>query len=119
MCILILVDSPAQHETRDILSDSGFDVAVAESLSEFASSLREPGIDAILLDISQTDSQCLDLFQNMRALSHDLPIVVFSVNDDKAEALEFIRNGAQDYLVKGVASREALQRCLEYSIERN
>jgi PAS domain S-box-containing protein len=97
----------------------GFDVYLAPTLEAAARRLREPGIDAVLLVISQSGCPATKLFSTIRQLNRDLPMVVLSDVDDRQTALEFVRDGAQDYLVKGLVSEESLARCLEHAIERN
>jgi signal transduction histidine kinase len=47
-----------------------------------------------------------------------LPIVVLSGLDDVHRALEAMRHGAQEYIVKGPGSAELLPRALSYATER-
>ncbi|MBI2494976.1 MAG: diguanylate cyclase response regulator, partial [Candidatus Omnitrophica bacterium] len=49
----------------------------------------------------------------------EVPIVVLTVLDDDAVALEAVRQGAQDYLVKGQVPAERLSRVIGYAIERH
>ncbi len=120
MRILIVEDSStAAYETRAKLRNYGFDVLATRTLEQIGGLSREPGLDAILLDLSQPDCSGMDLLHELRRLAGDLPIVVYSVHNDQALALEFVRRGAQDYLIKGIASADSLGRCLEYAIERN
>jgi signal transduction histidine kinase len=49
----------------------------------------------------------------------DLPIVVLTGLNDRVTALEAVRQGAQDYLVKGKIDSNLLVRAIGYAIERS
>jgi pilus assembly protein CpaE len=49
----------------------------------------------------------------------DVPIIVLSDVADESLALDAVREGAQDYLVKGRVPAEGLARCVRYAIERH
>lgn len=97
----------------------GIDVSASDAHDADAQFLNDTPPDAILFEISQPNFEMAQ-FRDLRKRYADLPIVVISNQQDQtAEALEFIRAGAQDYFVKDPASAEALARCTLYAIERN
>ena len=49
----------------------------------------------------------------------DVPIIVMSSHRDEDLAVTAVRNGAQDYLMKGQVTIESLARALQYGIERH
>ncbi len=75
-------------------------------------------VDVILMDIGLPDSQGLQTFCKVHLLAPQIPIVVLSGLDDEQLAVQAVRQGAQDYLVKGQVSGELLWRSLHYSVER-
>jgi DNA-binding NarL/FixJ family response regulator len=100
--------------------------------------LREGGVDIILLDLtlpekfvdttrrssrntptSTPDSGGLDTFQTIRARAGGTPIVVLSGIDDEELAVRAVREGAQDYLLKGDLTASTLVRALAFAIERH
>jgi PAS domain S-box-containing protein len=74
--------------------------------------------DVILLDLGLPDSQGLETFRAVFAKVHDVPIVVLTGLNDSEQAVEAVREGAQDYLVKGEISGGLLVRAIRYAIER-
>jgi len=76
------------------------------------------GIDVVLLDLGLPDSQGLDTLGEVRAQAPAEPIVVLTGLDDEALALQAVRQGAQDYLVKGDLDNKVLWRAVRYAIER-
>ena len=74
--------------------------------------------DVILLDLTLPDSQGLNSLQPLMKSDPNLPIVVLTNTNDNELAIEAVRQGAQDYLVKRQVNDESLLRSLRYAIER-
>ena len=75
-------------------------------------------IDVILVDLGLPDSQGLDTFFKVHQQAPQTPIVVLSGLDDERLGVQAVREGAQDYLVKGQVNGVLLWRSLRYSVER-
>ena len=75
--------------------------------------------DVILLDLSLPDSQGLETFTKIHSQASEIPVVILTSMDDERLALEALRQGAQDYVLKGEASEKSVLRILNYAIERN
>ncbi len=74
--------------------------------------------DLILADLDLPDSRGLDTLLGLRRLFKDGPIIL-SAGGDEETALEAVRKGAQDYLVKGHLDARHLLRVLRYALERH
>ena len=120
--ILIIEDNPADVDLmRDALQATGGIQFHSESvplLSEALARLVTGGIDLILTDLGLPDSQGLATFRTLRQAAPDLAIIVVSVSDDEDMAVAAVREGAQDFLVKGQISGNLLVRAVRYAIER-
>jgi two-component system, cell cycle sensor histidine kinase and response regulator CckA len=75
-------------------------------------------VDVVLLDLDLPDSAGLDTFRRAHREAVEEPIIVISGFDDEDTALQAVRDGAQDYLVKGRINGAALARIIRYAIER-
>jgi two-component system cell cycle sensor histidine kinase/response regulator CckA len=75
-------------------------------------------VDIVLLDLGLPDSQGIETFSRAHREAPKEPIVVISGLDDEGVALEAVRQGAQDYLVKGRLEGRLLARVIRYAIER-
>jgi DNA-binding response OmpR family regulator len=95
-----------------------FEASVARTLAEGLELLAVDGFDAVLLDLQLPDSRGVDTFRRVRVEAPECPIVVLSGLEDDEVALTALREGAQDYLVKGRADAELLARSVRYAIER-
>ena len=80
--------------------------------------MAEGNIDAILLDLGLPDSQGLNTFEKIHAAAQKVPILILTAFKDDALALEAVRRGAQDYLIKGKIDGSTLARAITYAIER-
>ncbi|KOP24894.1 histidine kinase [Hapalosiphon sp. MRB220] len=74
--------------------------------------------DVILLDLTLPDSEGLTSLAPLMSQAPTVPIVVLTNTNDDKLALEAVRKGAQDYLVKRQVNVEVLIRALRYAIER-
>src|SRR5688572_6108355 len=121
MHILVIDSTPGEFErTWSKLSERVHQIDCARSLEQARALLTESSdIDVILLDLTLPESTGMLCFHEVRMLAHWLPIVIFATDDDQTLALSSVRNGAQDYLIKGVASDDSIIRCLQYAVERN
>ncbi|HXO37843.1 MAG TPA: ATP-binding protein, partial [Candidatus Acidoferrum sp.] len=73
--------------------------------------------DVVLLDLNLEDSAGYETFYRMRRAS-TAAILVLSASDDEELAIKTVREGAQDYLVKGTFDGRLLLRSIRYAIER-
>ena len=105
---------------RDLARDQHceFEVDWASTLEEGLERLRRGGIDVVLLDLSLPDCRGLTTFERLNSAFRHLPIVVLSGHDDEDTAVQAVRLGAQDYLVKGQMTADSMTRAISYAIER-
>ncbi len=75
-------------------------------------------IDAVLLDLSLPDSQGFETFLKMRSFSPRIPIILLTGWSDDELGTRAVREGAQDYLLKGQITGSLLLRAIWYAIER-
>ncbi len=127
--ILLVEDNPADADLiREALADLEvqttedtpvFELVHACRLADAVALLSAGNIDLTLLDLSLPDSQGFDTFRRLARQYPDVPVVVLSGLADATLAVRAVREGAQDYLVKGRVDADLLGRTLRYSIERN
>lgn len=95
-----------------------FELEKAHCLSAALERLLKGGIDVVLLDLTLPDSIGIETFALLRQRIPDVPVVILTGLDDESLAKEAVRQGVQDYLVKGHINSKALERSLVYAIER-
>ena len=120
--VLLVEDNPelATLMQKVLFQDktNAFELEVVDCLSSGLKRLSEESIDILLLDLILPDSQGLDTFIRVHAQAPQIPIIVMTVLDNELLAVEALRMGAQDYLVKGQFDISLLTRLIRYAIER-
>ena len=121
--ILLVDDDPLDRRlVKVVLARSNppgqFNVDDAGTLSEAIKCLNNGDYDITLLDLNLPDSRGIDTVQNTKKANSDASIVVLTGMDDEETGLQAIRNGADDYLVKGRSLEHMLVRTIRYSLER-
>ena len=106
----------------EILSEvrnSPFYLEVADTLKGGLASVAENRPDVILLDLSLPDSNGIYTLNRIRDKVPEVPVVIMTGLDDELVAMKALKEGAQDYLVKGRTDSDLLKRGILYAIERN
>jgi signal transduction histidine kinase len=121
--VLLIEDNSSQvqliHAILRKLGGASYDLVSASSLAAGLEHLTRGWFDVILLDLMLPDSRGMETFLAVQARAQDVPIVVLSGIDDEALAVHVVREGAQDYLIKGQVSNESLVHSIRHAIERH
>jgi sigma-B regulation protein RsbU (phosphoserine phosphatase) len=75
-------------------------------------------VDVVLLDMGLPDGQGLETLRRARAADPKVVMIVMTDLEDEALEVEAMKEGAQDYLIKGQIENRALPRALRHAIER-
>jgi two-component system response regulator AtoC len=67
---------------------------------------RKPSL--ITMDYSLPDTTGLDLFKQVRALNPDIPVIIISGQEDISTAVQMLKLGVSDYLVKDDNTKDLL-----------
>ncbi len=126
--LLLVEDNPDDaFLIRDMLSEAAgrgelgrFEISHATDLAAAREVLGNgAAVRLVLLDLSLPDSDGLATFDRLRAAAPGTAVVVLSGLEDERVALDAVRRGAQDYLVKGTVDADVLARAVRYSLERS
>ncbi|MGA1868034.1 MAG: ATP-binding protein [bacterium] len=99
--------------------DITFDLKKADRLSTGIDLVTNENFDMVLLDLSLPDSFGFETFSKIHSLAPMIPTIVLTGFDDESTAVKAVRDGAQDYLVKGQVDANVLVRSVRYAFERN
>ncbi|MBP7792468.1 MAG: response regulator [Candidatus Goldbacteria bacterium] len=121
--VLLIEDNPGDvrliWEILSEVRDSPFYLNVADTLLKGLQEIEKSKPDVILLDLTLPDSNGIYTLNRVRDKVKDIPIVVITGYDDEIIAIQSLKEGAQDYLVKGRTDADLLKRALLYAMERN
>ncbi|MBE2280898.1 MAG: response regulator [Ignavibacteriaceae bacterium] len=105
-------------QLKEGMPADSYELIFTDSLMKAFEELKKVKIDITLLDLGLPESQGLDTFKTFFAEYPYLPVIVLTGNEDKTLALKAVREGAQDYLVKGEVFSSLLARSIFYALER-
>ena len=95
------------------------EVAHVACMQDAEAYLAEHTVDIILLDLGLPDASGVDAIRKAHTAAPRVPLVVLTGLDDESVAGESLKQGAQDYLIKGQIVTRSLLRSLRYAIERH
>ncbi|HNW44349.1 MAG TPA: ATP-binding protein [Elusimicrobiales bacterium] len=120
--VLLVEDNPYDAKIvtelfRDIKT-GGFALTVAETLEKAAAAGGQGALDVVLLDLNLPDSFGPATLKRAVTLFPGRPIIVMTGFYEEHLGIELIKEGAQDYLVKGKITGDWLAYSIKYAIER-
>lgn len=106
---------------EELLISAGFssrNINVFTSLSDAFDATTNLTPDVVLLDLFLPDSSGVNTFLKAKSHFNNTPIIVMSGLSDTEVALTTVKEGAQDFLVKGNSDTNILVKSIHYAIER-
>ncbi len=125
IAVLIVEDNPGDARLiRKLLDRTALkplQLTAVDCVSAAVAFLRGPEkVDVVLLDVSLPDTRTgsLDSLLRIKRQAPDLPVILLTGIDDEELAVQAVRQGAQDYLIKQEIDEGLLGRAIRYAIER-
>jgi PAS domain S-box-containing protein len=120
--IKVLLVEPEAADARSLQAKlsaariAHFNVTNVTDIDAATASLLEHRPDVILL--SSRNGSSMDAMARLQHQAPSVPIILLTGHDDDTAALEAIRGGAQDYLVKDKVDDQTLAHGLFYAVQR-
>lgn len=109
--ILIIDDEASLRQTMArILLRAGFEVTTVASGKETLAIIQEHVFDLVYLDIRMPDMNGLEVLKIIHEQFPDIPVVLFTAQPDLHSAVEALRRGATDYLMKPLKPEVIVER---------
>ena len=112
--LLIDDDSNVRRNISTFLSDSGFEIIEAANGSDGVFLFKREKPDLVLCDLRMPDMDGLEVIKEVTSESSNTPVIVISGYGEIGDAVQALRLGAADYLMKPIKDLEIL----EYSVRR-
>lgn len=121
---VIIIEDNIEYSSmlKTVLSKSEglkYELISFTNLKDGLSELKNNDVDVVLLDLDLPDSSGLDTFNKVSSSTSSLPIIILTGDDDEQLAIQSLKLGAQDYLIKSQTdSNKLLLKSILFSIER-
>ncbi len=110
-------DGGVRDTVAQVLRDDGFVVTGAAGSDEALSCYETEPIDLVICDIALADSHGRSLVEQIRAINADSQVIVMASHASMDSALDAIRVGAYDYLVKPFDTPELISAAARRALE--
>jgi diguanylate cyclase (GGDEF)-like protein/PAS domain S-box-containing protein len=125
IALLMVEDNPGDaHLIRRLLDRTALKPLRLTAVDRVSAALEflrgQEKVDIVLLDVSLPDTRAgsLDSLLRIKRQAPDLPVILLTGIDDEELAVQAVRQGAQDYLIKQEIDEGTLGRAIRYAIER-
>ena len=109
--ILVVEDEKtARMVVSNFLRNNGYEVQEVGSLAEARKIISQDGTDIIILDIGLPDGEGTDLLPEVARLLNRPQVIIMTAFDVVTRAVNAMKNGAQDYMVKPIDLQELVKR---------
>lgn len=107
--ILVVDDEAAMRiSLAEILQLEGYTVSVAENGEIAVDFLERDGYDLMLLDLKMPGMDGVEVLKRAAEISPDCKVILLTANATLESAIEAVRMGAQDYLLKPASPGDIL-----------
>ncbi|WP_118137165.1 sigma-54 dependent transcriptional regulator [Oceanicella sp. SM1341] len=107
--LLLIEDTPSLSMVyQTILRNAGFEVTTAFTAADGMAGYDAGGNRVVLLDLMLPDADGLDVLRHISASGKDSKVIVITANGSINRAVEAMREGAFDFLVKPFDDRRLL-----------
>ncbi|MCL4560320.1 MAG: response regulator transcription factor [Chloroflexi bacterium] len=112
--ILVIDDEHNLRQTlATILQHNGYQVSTAGTIDDARQYLQAGEYDLVFLDLRLPDGNGTDLLPEIRRYYRDTPVLIITGHATLETAIEAVRQGARDYLIKPVSPTTILMRVKE------
>ncbi len=120
--ILLIEDNPDHIEiTKRILqkASGGYQIDSAMTAHEGLKKIFEGSYDAVLCDYRLPDSTALDVLKEINNKNKEVPFIAVTALGNEKVAVDMMKEGAYDYIVKDVLYSDTLDMIIKKVINRH
>ena len=99
--ILVIDDDPGFSEVVQLLlAGEGYRTEMQGSVRDGLRAMHAGAVDLVITDLKLPDATGLDAIRGVRDIDPDVPIIMMTSYSSVESAVEALRNGAADYIIK-------------------
>lgn len=117
--VLVEDDRDSGEALKTMLEKSGVDVTMVTSAEDVIDNLSLADFDILVADIRLEGMSGIDLLRHVRKDAADFPVVLITGYDSLESAIEAVRLGAQDYILKPLDSIDELLIPVRNAVENH
>lgn len=119
--LILVVDDDTQlrFTFSSILEKGGYRAQTCENPSDVISLLGSETFDLVFLDLNMPGMSGIEVLQKIKELFPELPVLILTAHASLETAIQAIRLGARDYLIKPVDPAQLLDRVADVLDEIN
>lgn len=116
--LIIDDDDVVRASVAAYLEDSGFEVRQANNGAQGLKAFESERPDVVICDLRMPQIDGLELIKRMTALDADIPVIILSGAGVMSDAVEALRLGAADYLIKPLEDLAVLEHSVSRALDR-
>ncbi len=116
--LIIEDDASIRRSFRNFLMDNDYEILEAENGRVGLDVFEREAPDLVLVDLRMPEVDGLEVLARVREYSPDTPVIVVSGAGEIYDAVETLRLGAWDYLIKPIVDMSVLRHAVEKALER-
>jgi two-component system response regulator AtoC len=114
--VLVVEDEAYVRDSLvEVLGSRRFEASAAASVPEALEHLGRVPVDVVLSDLRMPGADGLELVQRMQVVAPDVPVVILTGHGNVASAVECLKAGASDYILKP-AEPDSLEVALDRAL---
>ncbi|MER3425119.1 MAG: sigma-54-dependent Fis family transcriptional regulator [Nitrospiraceae bacterium] len=108
--ILVVDDEPEMRALlQDVLQEAGYRVSVSDGGREALRRLSEDGYGVVLTDLRMKGMQGIELLTEIKRTAPEINVILMTAFGSVETAIEAMKQGAYDYLIKPIKNEELLR----------
>ena len=98
--VLVVDDQPAVLASFEAILENDFEVLTAPNAKEALEKINNREVRLVFMDIAMPDMDGMWVLRRIKEYDQNLPVIMATASDSCRKAVEAMRSGASDYIVK-------------------
>jgi diguanylate cyclase (GGDEF)-like protein len=119
--IMVVDDDPIVRDMlRAIIEPHNYIVTTkSDGNAALEEIMKKPDFDLIISDMNMPRVTGLELLNELKKQKYEIPLIFLTVNEKVLVAIEALKNGAEDYIIKDENIAETIMPAIRQTLEKN